>query len=195
MQPSPRLLAAAAAVTSLLLGGGVAATADPVGVASQPGQPDHGFGSNGPCQVTSQSFANPGHSGETVYVYQPVGQAVAATGGTCESASRPTIVVAHGTSESDPTTFEGLVTHLVSNGNIVIYPTHTQESSDKPSNYLAYYTVRDGMFAAVARTPRADVTRLGFWGHSFGGGMVPYLVQQAANRGWGRTALAACCTR
>ena len=86
------------------------------------------------------------------------GKAAAATGDTCDSASRPTIVVAHGTSESDPTTFEGLVTHLVSNGNVVIYPTHTQESSDKPSNYLAYYTVRDGINIArfVAKLERVD---------------------------------------
>jgi len=189
LQPSPRLLAAAAAVTSLLLGGGIAASAAPVGVASQPGQPAHGFGSNGPCHVKSRSFANPRHSGETVYVYQPAGSAAAATGGACDGAERPMIVVAHGTSESDPTNFEGLITHLVTNGNVVVFPTHTQENSDKPSNYLAYRTVRDGMVAAVSRTPRADVSRLGFWGHSFGGGMVPYLVQQAAVRGWGSAAL------
>ena len=36
---------------------------------------------------------------------------------------------------------------------------------------------------------RADPSRIGVWGHSFGGGAVPYLVQQIAALGWGRSAL------
>jgi len=99
------------------------------------------------------------------------------------------VVIAHGTGENDPVTFQGLITHLVSNGNIVVYPTHTMEASDKQSNYDAYYAVRDGMAAAVDAIPRIDAARMGFWGHSFGGGMTPYLVQQASARGWARTAL------
>lgn len=167
----------------------VTATAAPVGVASQPGRPKSGFGADGPCATTTRSFANPKWSSEQVFVYQPTGSATAPTGGRCGDRKRPTIVVAHGTEESDPATFQGLIDHLVSIGNVVIYPTHTMEASSKQSNYDAYHAVRDGMVAAIATTPRADTTRLGFWGHSFGGGMTPYLVKQAAARGWGRRSL------
>jgi hypothetical protein len=166
-----------------------AASAAPVGVASQPGQTTHGFGSNGRCSQTSTVLNNPKWPSEKVYVYLPKGPASAPTGGTCGGSKRPTVVLAHGTSESDPTTFAALVTHLVSNGNVVVYPTHTMEASDKQSNVNAYYAVRDGMVAAVATTPRIDTSRMGIWGHSFGGGMVPYLVQQVAARGWASASL------
>jgi hypothetical protein len=99
------------------------------------------------------------------------------------------VVIAHGTGENDAASFAGLIHHLVSTGNVVVYPTHTMENSDKPSNYAAYYAMRDGLVAALATTPRADRSRIGVWGHSFGGGAVPYLVQQIAARGWGRAAL------
>jgi hypothetical protein len=181
------LLATALIAVASAVGQG--AMAAPVGVASQPGQPKAGFGSNGGCTVTSRHFVNPKWSGEQVYVYQPGGSAAAPTGGGCSGPKRPTVVIAHGTSESDPVSFEGLITHLVSNGNVVVYPTHTMEASDKQTNFDAYNAVRDGMIAAVASTPRADPARIGFWGHSFGGGMVPYLVKQAALRGWGDKAL------
>jgi hypothetical protein len=174
---------------ALVTASSVTATAGPVGAASQPEQRKHGFGSNGPCKQASRSFVNPKWSSEHVIVYLPTGSAKAPSGGRCDGGRRPTIVIAHGTSESDPVTFEGLITHLVSNGNVVFYPTHTMEQSSKSSNYDAYYAVRDGMYAAATKTGRADVSRLGIWGHSFGGGMAPYLVKQAARRGWGRSAL------
>jgi acetyl esterase/lipase len=136
-----------------------------------------------------RSFPTPHWSGESTYVYQPTGTAKAPTGGTCGGPRRPTVLIAHGTGESDPATFGGLVAHLVSNGTVVVYPTHTMESSDPQSNDDAYHAVRDGFVAAVASTPRIDTRRLGVWGHSFGGGMTPYLVQQIAARGWGHQAL------
>lgn len=161
----------------------------PVGAATQPGQPTRGAGSNGPCGMTVRSLPTPGFSTEKTYVYEPTGTATAPTGKTCDSAKRPTVLLAHGTNESAQSTFAGFVKHMVSKGNIVVCPTHSMEGSTARSNDDAYHAVRDGFFAAVTTTPRIDTTRIGVWGHSFGGGMTPYLVQQIAARGWARKAL------
>jgi hypothetical protein len=47
--------------------------------------------------------------------------------------------------------------------------------------------VNEGVQHAVARTPRADTSKFGVIGHSFGGGMTPRLLQMAGARGWGAT--------
>src|SRR3954449_10741811 len=122
-----RLLATAAVVVILAAGGYVAGAA-PVGVAKQPGQPTSGYGSNGPCGQSMVSFPTPHWAKQTTYVYLPIGPAAAPMGGTCNGSKRPVVVIAHGTNESDQSTFKGLVNHLVSKGSIVVYPTHTGEA-------------------------------------------------------------------
>ena len=80
--------------------------------------------------------------------------------------------------------YESFLRHLVSNGFVVIYPGY-QIDFDPPQQYRA----EDGGFVAgVAATPRVDTSRIGFVGHSWGGGMVPAMMQRAAARGWGSKA-------
>jgi hypothetical protein len=52
-----------------------------------------------------------------------------------------------------------------------------------------YDVVDTGARLAVERSGRVDTDRVGFIGHSFGGGMLPWLMQRAVERGWGAQAL------
>jgi hypothetical protein len=161
-----------------------------VAPASQPGQPTSGPGSNGKCLVHETSFDNAAAPGNPVYVFQPTGTALAKmAGGRCSDAKRPTLFFAHGLGGTDPANYVALIDHLVSVGNIVVYPTYQVTSGSKSALETAYRYVNAGNVQATRRTPRVDTSRVGFWGHSFGASMVPYLVVQAGSRAWGKNAL------
>jgi hypothetical protein len=84
----------------------------------------------------------------------------------------------------------GLIRHLVSTGNIVVYPTYTVSDGEKASIEEAYRLVDAGIVTAARQRPRIDTTRVGWWGHSMGGSMIPYLVQRGGIvRGWGRNGI------
>lgn len=144
------------------------------------------LGGAGPCTAGYRSTANPYMHAFGVSVFVPVGDAAAPTGGTCGDAARPLVVLAHGYAAMTPSWYAGLVEHLVSRGNVVVFPVYSVWYY--PSNQ--YGTVDAGAVAGAAlAADRVDPARLGVVGHSFGGGMVPWLVQQAASRGWGATSL------
>jgi acetyl esterase/lipase len=190
MTPRSRLLVSLAAVASLAALVSPAAHATIVGRASQPKQVGSGPGSNGQCGVTQSSFDNAAAPGNPVYVFQPKGiAATAMTGGHCNDAKRPAVFIAHGLGGTDPSNYIALITHLVSNGNVVVYPTYQVTDGKKSTLENANRSMDAGNVQAVRLTPRIDVTRVGFWGHSMGASMVPYLVVQAGRHGWGTTAL------
>ena len=186
-----RHLVVGLAVVAALAGSlGPTARAAIVGPASQPKQPKSGPGSNGGCTVAQTSFDNAAAPGNPVYVLQPNGSAPAAVaGGGCGDAKRPTVFIAHGLNSADPTYYGDLIHHLVSVGNIVVFPTYQVNSGDKADLEQAYRNVDAGIVQAVSKTGRIDTARVGWWGHSFGASMIPYLVRQGAARGWGRQAL------
>ncbi|HVF07703.1 MAG TPA: hypothetical protein VNC60_03915, partial [Actinomycetota bacterium] len=154
--------------------------------ASQPTQQQMGV-ADGPCGQRVRTRANP-RRGMPVHVFEPTGTSTAPTGGRCNASKRPAVFFAHGFGQSDPAGYEALIAHFVSRGNVVVYPTYDVSSGDRAALEESYRVVDAGIVAAVAATPRADTTRVGWWGHSHGGGMVPWLVQQGAARGWGRAA-------
>jgi hypothetical protein len=147
-------------------------------------------GKDGTCSVGVRSIDNPRH-GEgaappAVWIYEPGGDAEASlTGGRCDDERRPVLLVAHGFGQTDPTSYEALISHLVGVGNVVVYPTYTVDDGSRATLEESYRVVDAGFVEAVEQTPRIDVARAGWWGHSHGGGMVPYLVQQGGARGWG----------
>jgi hypothetical protein len=163
---------------------------------SPPPQPTTGRpGSNGPCVRTARMIQNASADSPT-WVFEPHGSVRApATGGMCDGSKRPTLVVVHGFGLSDPAAYLDMIDHNVSNGNIVVYPTYAIGDSDGDGDIdrtdleASYRVVEHGVVAAVKDTSRIDISRIGWWGHSHGGGMIPWLVQQAAKRGWGRKAL------
>ncbi|MFW0785794.1 hypothetical protein AAFP35_14870 [Gordonia sp. CPCC 206044] len=174
------LLALGTAAMSFIAG---AAQAAPASAVSQPDQVQMGAAS-GPCSVMARQMPNPAMPSQPIHVFVPAGPGkTPLTGDRCNSAHRPAVVISHGFGAITPDAYKGLIEHLVSVGNIVVFPvyplgTNTKQFEDSYRRFDA------GVVAALAAT-RADTSRLGFWGHSFGGGMVPYLVRQAGARGWG----------
>lgn len=170
-------VAAGAAAATLLLG---ACTAGPSGH-PKAGEP----GAAGPCGSATTRLRNPAEWRHEVFLIQPAGVGTPWTGGSCGDSSRPVAFLAHGYLGSILEGYQGLVDHLVSNGFIVVFPGYDAEF-DPPHQYAA---VLQGFVTGVAASGRADTTRVGVIGHSFGGGMTPWLLQQVAARGWGATAL------
>ena len=143
-------------------------------------------GSDGPCTVSPRrAVANPAEWQLPVHIFEPSGSARPFTGGSCNDSSRPVIFFAHGYTASFTEGYTALLKHLVSNGFIVIYPGF-QIAFDPPQQYKA---VNAGFVAGAEATPRADTDRAGFVGHSWGAGMTPRMMQLAAQRGWGGSAM------
>ncbi len=134
---------------------------------------------------------NPRAASSPVHVYEPTGSRSAKVdGGRCDGPKRPTVFIAHGVNASDPATYLGLIHHLVSTGNVVVFPTYSVNDGDKTTIEAAYRSVDAGIVAAAKARPRMDTNRVGWWGHSMGGSMVPYLVQRGGlTRGWGRNGI------
>jgi hypothetical protein len=189
---------AAAVAVAVLLGAISQAAAAPVGLAAPPPQPPPGTpGGNGHCGLTTRSVSNP-RPGATlpVWIFEPTGAAPATvTGGRCDDHKRPTVFVAHGFGSTDPASYQDLIDHLVSVGNVVVYPAYDANDRDGDGDVdrldleESYRVVDAGIVAGVTATPRVDTSRVGWWGHSHGGGMIPWLVQQGGGRGWGSKAL------
>ena len=150
-------------------------------------------GQNGDCETTPRQTDNPrqaeGAAPTTVWIFEPAGDAPASlTGGRCDDRNRPAIFLAHGFGQTDPTAYQELIHHFVSVGNVVVYPVYEVEDGERSTLEESTRVVDAGFVRAVEVTPRIDTNRVGWWGHSHGGGMVPYLVQQGAARGWGKKA-------
>jgi hypothetical protein len=124
-----------------------------------------------------------------VWIFEPTGAAEASlTGGQCDDASRPAVFFAHGFGQTDPASYQVLINHLVSIGNVVVFPTYSVDDGSRATLEESYRVVDAGYVEAVKQTPRLDTRRAGWWGHSHGGGMIPYLVQQGGTRAWGKDA-------
>jgi len=182
----PIHLMAVAAIAALVLATAWSQPAEAQTAASPPLQPAPGqLGGEGPCGQSVQSWISVGRVLQTVWVYQPTGSGIPRTGGTCGDASRPVVFFAHGYGAILPSSYAGLIDNLVSNGNIVVYVNYTVLAT--PS--LAYSQVDNGFGDAASRTPRMDLDNVGYMGHSYGAGMVPWLVQRGDARGWGGDSL------
>jgi hypothetical protein len=129
---------------------------------------------------------NPLDSRHELSVVEPSGPREPWSGGRCDGEGRPVVLLAHGYTAAAVGAYQGLVDHLVSNGFIVVFPGYTTDFD--PTHQ--YAVVDTGLVTAVSVLgARADTSRLGVVGHSFGAGMTPWLLQQAAGRGWGSRSL------
>jgi hypothetical protein len=193
-----RSLTVLGAIVVMLAAGVQNASGLPIGLPSPPPQPPAGAaGGNGTCAITVRTVANP-RPGATlpISIFEPTGAASAVLGGgKCNGSKRPAVFVAHGFGATDPSNYRGLIDHLVSVGNVVVYAAFEADDhdgdgdTDRSDLEESYRVVDDGIVTAVGVTPRIDPTRTGWWGHSHGGGMIPWLVQQGVARGWGTKAL------
>lgn len=182
-----------AAVVALLcafavMGYAPVSAAEPVGPPSPPAM--GALGGAGPCGVGGYSIVSPASAAgwrldERVFVPTGTGETPLASG-RCDSSKRPTIFFSHGYGFGDPNAYHSLIEHWVSLGNIVVASDYNSAVLDLP---VTFVQADQGNVAAAAYEARIDTARVGFYGHSFGGGMTPYLLQQAAARGWGTDAL------
>jgi hypothetical protein len=174
-------MAGVAASLALVLSGMLAAAcATPPVSPPSAGEP----GAAGPCGVTQRSMVNTRDWRHALVLAEPTGDGEPWTGGRCDDDDRPVALIAHGYLGNFVDGYQGLVDHLVGAGFVVAFPGYTIEFD--PAHQ--YRVVDDGFVQAVAASGRADTSRVGVIGHSFGGGMSPWLVQRAAARGWGADA-------
>lgn len=135
-----------------------------------------GYGAEGPYAMDIRTLKNPLWGGEPVSVFFPAG-----AGG-----PRPVIFFSHGFGASDwRRAYAPFIRHMVSRGYIVVYsPYETFGASIKER----YRTLWEGFEVAVRRFgPKMDLSRVGFVGHSFGGGATPAMAYRGLDeKGWGR---------
>lgn len=146
------------------------------------------LGSQGPCGRTNSQLNNPSNVFNAIYVSYPTGSAATPNlGGTCGDAARPVVFVVHGYLANSNLLYEGIIDHFTRAGNIVVMATYG--SGNLADVQGSANTEVAAIAAAVPQLNREDMSKVGLIGHSLGGGMLPYVTQQVASRGWGTNAL------
>lgn len=143
-------------------------------------QPTDAYGALGPYQVQSAAFWNPNWPNQAVTVYYPGGV----------SGKRPTWFFCHGFGGSDPENYREIMRHLASHGSVAVYSSYPAIAGGDPGT--VYSILYDGFMAASRFFPELiDTTRVGFAGHSYGGGAVPAIALRAIwDEGWGANGVA-----
>jgi hypothetical protein len=133
-----------------------------------------GYGADGSYQADIESVDNPSFR-EPVQVFFPQG----ATG------KRPVIFFSHGYGPGDWHVYKDLIQHMVSVGEVVVFSGYPMI---RASNDDRYDDLWQGFKAAAGKyADRMDLTRVGFVGHSFGGGATPAMAYRGlVQQGWGK---------
>ncbi|GAB6283443.1 MAG: hypothetical protein STSR0008_22100 [Ignavibacterium sp.] len=137
-------------------------------------QPTNGFGANGPFSVVTESFSSPLWLTQFVTVFRPKDKL----------SLSPVIFFCHGYSATDVDIYSLFLTHIASRGYIVVFSPYRITGDDNEDKYNTMFA---GFEEAVARYKSfIDTTKIGFIGHSYGGGAVPALAFRAlTDKGWG----------
>ena len=121
-------------------------------------KPTSGYGSDGSCTVAKQSFANPNFSGHDIVIYYPSGI----------TSPVPTIFYSHAFGGNDPNNISEFLNFVAKKGYAVVfvpYQTTGVTIQDRYSNLLNGFTKAAHDYPNII-----DTTKVGFVGHSFGGG-------------------------
>jgi hypothetical protein len=134
-----------------------------------------GYGADGPYQMQIESIGNPGLRRKPVQVFFPEGA----------PGKRPVIFFSHGFGPGKWEFYSGLIRHMVSRGYIVVYSTYAEAFTSMDGRYDTLW--RGFQAAANAFGDRMDLGRVGFVGHSFGGGATPAMAYRGiVQHGWGQ---------
>ncbi len=136
-----------------------------------------GYGDHGSWDMKVDSIANPNWRGHSVYLFYPSGS----------TGTVPVYFFCHGIGADDPHVYYQLIEHCVSQGCAVLYSPFSKKIAFRSPHKT--YKVLWGGFEAGVKTWRAiiDTNRIGFLGHSYGGGAVPSLTYKAIQeRHWGK---------
>ncbi len=100
----------------------------------------------------------------------------------------PVIFFTHGNMSHDYLLFAGLLNQLASNGYIVVFGTSLSSPTiTHPERYQQFWS---GFQLAVKQYGNVmDTTKVGFAGHSIGGGAVPEMATRGVAQGWGANGL------
>jgi dienelactone hydrolase len=141
---------------------------------------DSGFGADGFYSVKADSIIDQRTNLSPAYFFRP---------DTNTTKKWPVVVLLHGYTGQDYTFFEPYISHLVSKGLAVVYPTYPKlpvvSSASRVDEKLTI--IKSGIELIFERFgDMLDTTRVGVQGQSFGGGMVPAIGYHLfSQRGWG----------
>ncbi len=144
----------------------------------------HGFGADSSFGMTVDSFPRPDlpfpiQQKGWVYVFRPNGIHI----------KTPVLFMLHGYIGQDYQSFQPLISHIVSKGISVVYPTYPflPKFINEKGVLDKYAYVYAGLDSALVRFSKGfDTTRIGFFGQSFGGGMVPAVAyKMIVTKHWG----------
>lgn len=143
---------------------------------------DSGFGANGLYKTLELVCNNSKYPQERISIFLP------------ESIKTPVPVILflHGYNGGDPSYYSHLIPHIVSNGNGVIFPTYSSYPTVNDSEIIMQKY--DMLYTGICEAFRLnrdvfDSSRVGIFGHSFGGGAVPWMATKIfSERKWGSNA-------
>ena len=155
---------------------------------SPPAPPASGWGSDKTpyAKAVEQVIANPAAPAHKVHLFRPAG----APAGAEMPKVLPVVLFAHGFGASNPEPYRAWIEHIAREGTLVVYPVYPALEAARPARYDVLWA---GLEAGIAEFSAGggvepDTSRMGFVGHSFGGGAVPAIAARAAARGYGKEA-------
>lgn len=121
-------------------------------------KPTSGYGSDGTYTIAISSFPNPNYPSEDIRIFYPSGI----------TSNVPTIFYSHGFGGYDPVNILGLLNFVARKGYAIVfvpYQTTGVTSTQRYNNLLSGFIKSARDFPNII-----DTTKVGFMGHSFGGG-------------------------
>lgn len=137
-------------------------------------RPSSGYGADGTYGVSEISFDNPEYSGTNVTIFYPSGT----------TSAKPTIFYSHPYGGESADYNRGLFEFIAKKGYVVVFVPYRTIDVSIDHRYL---TLWSGFTKAAADYPNIiDTRKVGFMGHSFGGGASIGLSYKAfTENGWG----------
>lgn len=132
-----------------------------------------GYGMRGTHQVAVAPLQNP-IADRRVCVYYPADQ----------SSPAPVLFLFHGFSSPSAEPYYPLIDFYVSKGYVVVFPIYFSDTRPPTQNYDIMWA---GLKFAVDTFPsKIDTRKVGFMGHSYGGGATPYMAHKGLfEQSWG----------
>ncbi|WP_348825310.1 alpha/beta hydrolase [Flavobacterium aestuarii] len=138
-------------------------------------RPKNGYGSDGTYTVAKISFPSPMYSGKNVEIFYPKGI----------TSPRPTIFYSHPFGGEESSYNIGLYEFIAKKGYVVVFAPYPTTGVTVDERYI---TLWESFKKAVTNYPNIiDTSKVGFMGHSFGGGASFTLAHKAfIDEGWGQ---------
>ncbi len=121
-------------------------------------KPSNGYGSDGSYTVAMQSFPNPNYPTEDIRIYYPLEI----------TSSVPTLFYSHGFGGYNPANITGLLNFVAKKGYAIVFVPY---QTSGVTHWQRYSNLLNGFIKAANDFINIiDTTKVGFIGHSFGGG-------------------------